>query len=90
MLLKAISRGDVWNGFFLHRAKKEDVPYRFCGGKDGEGIFSGWAGSVHSLHNRWPYVQTSSFRLGAVFSRSHVQAIRKLSTFLSSSFVWTF
>ena len=29
--------GDVWNGFFLGKAKKEDVPCRFCGKRDGEG-----------------------------------------------------
>ena len=27
----------VWNGFLLGKAKKEDVPCRFCGQKDGDG-----------------------------------------------------
>ena len=27
----------VWNGFLLGKAKKEDVPCRFCGGRDGDG-----------------------------------------------------
>ena len=29
--------GRVWNGFLLGKAKKEDVPCRFCGKKDGDG-----------------------------------------------------
>ena len=28
---------DVWNGFLLGHAKKEDAPCRFCGGKDSDG-----------------------------------------------------
>ena len=36
MLLRAILCGGVWNGFFLGKAKKEDVP-RFCGKRDGDG-----------------------------------------------------
>ena len=35
MLLRAILCGGVWNGFLLGKAKKEDVPCRFCGKKDG-------------------------------------------------------
>ena len=31
MLFRAILRGGVWNGFLLGKAKKEDVPCRFCG-----------------------------------------------------------
>ena len=31
MLLRAILCGSVWNGFLLGKAKKEDVPCRFCG-----------------------------------------------------------
>ena len=31
MLLRAISCGGVWNGFLLGKARKEDVPCRFCG-----------------------------------------------------------
>ena len=31
MLLRAILCGGVWNGFLLGKAKKEDVPCRFCG-----------------------------------------------------------
>ena len=31
MLLKAILCGRVWNGVLLGKAKKEDVPCRFCG-----------------------------------------------------------
>ena len=27
----------VWNGFLLGKAKKEDVPCRFCGKRDGDG-----------------------------------------------------
>ena len=37
MLLRAISCGGVWNGFLLGEAKKEDVPCRFCGKRDGDG-----------------------------------------------------
>ena len=37
MLLRAILCGGVWNGFFLGEAKKEDVPCRFCGERDGDG-----------------------------------------------------
>ena len=33
MLLRAILCGSVWNGFLLGKAKKEDVPCRFCGKK---------------------------------------------------------
>ena len=37
MLLRAILCGGVWNGFLLSKAKKEDVPCRFCGKRDGDG-----------------------------------------------------
>ena len=39
MLLRAIlcGRRGGWNGFFLDKAKKEDVPCRFCGKRDGDG-----------------------------------------------------
>ena len=37
MLLRAILCGGVWNGFVLGKAKKEDVPCRFCGQRDGDG-----------------------------------------------------
>ena len=37
MLLRAILCGRVWNGFLLGKAKKEDVPCRFCGKSDGDG-----------------------------------------------------
>ena len=37
MLLRAILFGEVWNGFLLGKAKKEDVPCRFCGKRDGDG-----------------------------------------------------
>ncbi len=37
MLLRAILCGGVWNGFLLGKAKKEDVPCRFCGERDGDG-----------------------------------------------------
>ena len=37
MLLRAIMCGGVWNGFLLGKAKKEDVPCRFCGKKEGDG-----------------------------------------------------
>ena len=36
MLLRAILCGRVWNGFLLGKAKKEDVPCRFCGKRDGD------------------------------------------------------
>ena len=36
MLSRAVLCGGVWNGFFLGKAKKEDVPCRFCGEKDGD------------------------------------------------------
>ena len=36
-LLRAILCGGVWNGFLLGKAKKEEVPYRFCGQRDGDG-----------------------------------------------------
>ena len=37
MLLRAILCGGVWNGFLLGKAKKEDIPCRFCGKRDGDG-----------------------------------------------------
>ena len=37
MLLRAILRGGVWNGFLFGKAKKEDVPCRFCGKRNGDG-----------------------------------------------------
>ena len=37
MLLRAILCGDVWNGFLLGKAKKEDVPCRFCVRRDEDG-----------------------------------------------------
>ena len=37
MLLRAILCGGVWNGFLLGKAKKGDVPCRFCGKRDGDG-----------------------------------------------------
>ena len=37
MLLRAILSGRAWNGFLLGQAKKDDVPCRFCGKKDGDG-----------------------------------------------------
>ena len=37
MLLRAILCGGVWNGFLLGKAKKEDVPCRFSGKRDGDG-----------------------------------------------------
>ena len=37
MLFRAILCGGVWNGFLLGMAKKEDVPCRFCGKRDGDG-----------------------------------------------------
>ena len=37
MLLRAMLCGGVWNGFLLGKAKKEDVPCRFCGKQDGDG-----------------------------------------------------
>ena len=37
MLLRAILCGRVWNGFLVGKARKEDVPCRFCGKRDGDG-----------------------------------------------------
>ena len=37
MLSRAILCGELWNGFLLGKAKKEDVQCRFCGRKDGDG-----------------------------------------------------
>ena len=38
ILLRAIlCGGQSWNGFLLGKAKKEDVPCRFCGKRDGDG-----------------------------------------------------
>ena len=37
MLLRAILCWGVWNGFLHGKAKKEDVPCRFCGKRDGDG-----------------------------------------------------
>ena len=37
MLLRATLCGRVWNGFLLGKAKKEDIPCRFCGKSDGDG-----------------------------------------------------
>ena len=51
MLLKAILCGDVWNGFFLGKAKKEDVPCLFQGKKDGDGHLF-WDCTFHS-HSAW-------------------------------------
>ena len=43
MLLRAILCGCVWNGFLLGRAKKEDIPCRFCGVEMEMGICFGIA-----------------------------------------------
>ena len=37
VLLRAILCGGAWNGFLLGQARKEDVPCRFCGKRDGDG-----------------------------------------------------
>ena len=37
MLLRAIMCRGVWNGILRGKAKKEDVPCRFCGKTDGDG-----------------------------------------------------
>ena len=50
MLLRAILCGGVWNGFLLGKAKKEDVPCRFCGKRDGDGHFF-WECSFHPLQH---------------------------------------
>ena len=49
MLLRAILCGGVWNGFLLGKARKEDVPCRFCGNKDGVGHLF-WECSFHSFN----------------------------------------
>ena len=41
LILRAILSCGGWNGFLLGRAKKEDVPFWFCGGRDGDGNFFG-------------------------------------------------
>ena len=41
MMLRAVLCGGVWNGFLLGQTKKEEVPCRFFGGKDGDGHFFG-------------------------------------------------
>ena len=37
MLSRTILSGVVWNGFLLSKAKKEDIPCRFCGAPDNDG-----------------------------------------------------
>ena len=46
MLLRAILCGRVWNRFLLGKARKEDVPCRFCGNRDGDGHLF-WECSFH-------------------------------------------
>ena len=46
MLLRAILSGGVWNGFLLSKAKKEDIPCRFCGAPDNDGHLF-WDCSFH-------------------------------------------
>ena len=50
MLLRAILCGGVWNAFLLGKARKEDVPCRFCGKKDGDGHLF-WECSFHPLQH---------------------------------------
>ena len=50
MLLRAILCGGVWNGFLLGKAKKENVPCRFCGKRDGDGHLF-WECSFHPLQH---------------------------------------
>ena len=52
MLSRAILCGGVWNGFLLGKAKKEDVPCRFCGKKDGDGHLFWDAPFTSLLHVR--------------------------------------
>ena len=54
MLLRAILRGGVWNGFLLGRAKKEDVPCQFCGKKGGDGRLFWECSFPPLLHVREP------------------------------------
>ena len=42
--------GGVWNGFLLGKTKKEDVPCRSCGGKDGDGHLF-WDCTFHPLQH---------------------------------------
>ena len=49
-MLRAILFGGVWNGFLLGKAKKEDVPYRFCGERDDDGHLF-WECTFLSLHH---------------------------------------
>ena len=51
MLLRAILRGSVWNGFLLGQAKEEEVLCRFCGNRDGVGHYFGSV-SLSILHVR--------------------------------------
>ena len=37
-LLRGILSGGVWNGFRLGKVQGENVPCRFCGGSDGDGL----------------------------------------------------
>ena len=50
MLLRANLCGRVWNGFLLGKAKKEDVPCRFCWKRDGDGHLF-WECSCHPLQH---------------------------------------
>ena len=52
MLLRAILCGGVWNGFLLGKAKKEDVPCRFCGKRDGDGHLIWECTFLHLQHVR--------------------------------------
>ena len=51
MLLRAILCGRVWNRFLLGKAKKEDVPCRFCGKRDGDGHLLFWECSFPTLQH---------------------------------------
>ena len=48
MLLRSILCGGVWNGFLHDKAKKEDIPCRFCGKSDGDGHLF-WEGTFLPL-----------------------------------------
>ena len=52
MLLRAILCGSVSNGFLLGKAKKEDVPCRCCGKRDGDGHLFWECTFLPLQHNR--------------------------------------
>ena len=64
MLLRAIPCGGVWDGFLPGQATKEEVPCRFCGGRDemdicfGNALFSPFCmlGNFKSFFRSCPWI----------------------------------